>query len=119
MSEAGEKPKADPASSGSRFALQIGSVLGIPIRVHATFLLILVWFGMAAAASSRNVPREIAFVLALFACVLLHELGHAAWQMDRTGGRSVNPSDPHGDGSSLKFENDVRRLRGGATRRIH
>ncbi len=78
MSEAGEKPKADPASSGSRFALQIGSVLGIPIRVHATFLLILVWFGMAAAASSRNVPREIAFVLALFACVLLHELGHAA-----------------------------------------
>ena len=53
-------------------------MLGIPIRIHATFLLILVWFGMAAAASSRNVPREIAFVLALFACVLLHELGHAA-----------------------------------------
>jgi len=78
MSEAAAKPKADPASSGSRFALQIGSVLGIPIRIHATFLLILVWFGMAAAASSRNVPREIAFVLALFACVLLHELGHAA-----------------------------------------
>jgi stage IV sporulation protein FB len=53
-------------------------MLGIPIRIHATFLLILVWFGMAAAAQSRNVPREIAFVLALFACVLLHELGHAA-----------------------------------------
>ena len=77
MSEAGEKPKVDPASSGSRWALQIGSMLGIPIRIHATFLLILVWFGMAAAASSRNVPREIAFVLALFVCVLLHELGHA------------------------------------------
>ena len=53
-------------------------MLGIPIRVHATFLLILVWFGMAAAASSRNVPREIAFVLGLFGCVVLHELGHAA-----------------------------------------
>ena len=52
-------------------------MLGIPIRIHATFLLILVWFGMAAAASSRNVPREIAFVLGLFACVLLHEMGHA------------------------------------------
>jgi Zn-dependent protease/CBS domain-containing protein len=82
MSEARETPKAEPsgagASAGSRWAIQIGSVLGIPIRVHATFLLLLVWFGMAAAASSRNVPREIAFVLALFACVLLHELGHAA-----------------------------------------
>ena len=53
-------------------------MLGIPIRIHATFVLILIWFGMKAAASSRNVPREIAFVLALFACVLLHELGHAA-----------------------------------------
>ena len=52
-------------------------MLGIPIRIHATFVLILIWFGMAAAASSRNVPREIAFVLALFACVVLHEMGHA------------------------------------------
>ena len=78
MSEVRVPSNSDPASSGSRWALQIGSVLGIPIRIHATFLLILVWFGMAAAASSRNVPREIAFVLALFACVLLHELGHAA-----------------------------------------
>lgn len=58
--------------------MQIGTVLGIPIRIHVTFLLILIWFGMAAAAASRNVPREIAFVLALFACVALHELGHAA-----------------------------------------
>jgi Zn-dependent protease/CBS domain-containing protein len=78
MSEAGEKPKADPTSSGSRWALQIGSVLGIPIRIHATFLLILVWVGMDAATYSRSVPREIAFVLAVFACVVLHELGHAA-----------------------------------------
>ena len=76
MSDPGESPKT--ADAGSRFAFQVGTLLGIPIRIHATFLLILVWFGMAAAASSRNVPREIAFVLALFACVLLHELGHAA-----------------------------------------
>ena len=78
MSEAGEKPRAEPLSSGSRWALQVGSVLGIPIRIHATFLLILVWYGMAAAAKSQNVPRELASVLALFACVVLHELGHAA-----------------------------------------
>jgi Zn-dependent protease/CBS domain-containing protein len=78
MSEAESSPKIAPVNAGSRWAFQVGTMLGIPIRIHATFVLILVWFGMAAAASSRNVPREIAFVLGLFACVLLHELGHAA-----------------------------------------
>ena len=53
-------------------------MLGIPIRIHATFVLIVIWFGMAAAASSRSVPRAITFLLAAFACILLHELGHAA-----------------------------------------
>ena len=57
------------AEAGStRWALQVGTLLGIPIRIHATFVLILIWSGMA----------QLAFVLALFACVLLHELGHAA-----------------------------------------
>jgi hypothetical protein len=27
----------------------------------------------------------------------LHELGHAAWQMDIKGGRQVNPADPYGN----------------------
>jgi stage IV sporulation protein FB len=53
-------------------------MLGIPIRIHVTFVILLLWIGMWAAAGSRNVPRELAFVLALFACVLLHEMGHAA-----------------------------------------
>lgn len=57
------------AEAGStRWAFQIGTLLGIPIRIHATFVLILIWSGIA----------QLAFVLALFACVLLHELGHAA-----------------------------------------
>jgi len=82
MSGTGESSKIEGAGSdsgsGSRWAFQIGTLLGIPIRIHATFLLILVWFGMAAAAANRNVPSGIALVLAFFACVLLHELGHAA-----------------------------------------
>jgi Zn-dependent protease/predicted transcriptional regulator len=83
MSEAKDGAKtstpagAGTGAGGSRWALQIGTVFGVPIRIHATFLLLLVWFGMSAAAASRNVPRELAFVLALFGCVVLHELGHA------------------------------------------
>ena len=52
-------------------------MLGIPIRIHATFLLLLIWIGMAAAATSKNVPLEIMLVLGLFTCVILHEMGHA------------------------------------------
>jgi stage IV sporulation protein FB len=69
-------PKAQ-APRGSRFAFQIGSMFGIPIRIHVTFVLILIWFGLSAAATSRNVALEIAFILALFGCVVLHETGHA------------------------------------------
>ena len=78
MGQQQEQAKAVAASPGSPWSFQIGTMLGIPIRIHATFLLILVWFGMAAAASSRSVPRAITFLLAAFACILLHELGHAA-----------------------------------------
>ncbi len=80
MSGTGESSKIEgpAAPSRSRWAFQIGTMLGIPIRIHATFLLILIWFGMAAAAANRNVPSGIALVLAFFGCVLLHELGHAA-----------------------------------------
>jgi Zn-dependent protease/CBS domain-containing protein len=79
MSESGPPPRVAPAAyPGSRWAFQIGTMLGIPIRIHATFVLILIWFGMAAAAQSRNVGRELAFVLAVFGCVVLHEMGHAA-----------------------------------------
>jgi Zn-dependent protease/CBS domain-containing protein len=78
MSESRDNhPAPAPAYPGSRWAFQIGTMLGIPIRIHATFVLLLLWIGMWAAAASRNVPRELAFVLALFACVLLHEMGHA------------------------------------------
>lgn len=49
----------------------------------------------------------------------LHELGHAAWQMNVKSGRQVNPADPYGKRRSVDFENDVRRLRGGAERLYH
>jgi len=57
--------------------------------------------------ASRSVPDN-----------LMHELGHAAWQMDIKGGRRGSP-DPYGNRRALNFENAVRRQRGGATRRVH
>jgi Zn-dependent protease/CBS domain-containing protein len=69
-------PKRDPSSSG--WSLKIGTALGIPIRVHFTFLLLLVWFAGTASARDESVPIAIVFILLLFVCVVMHELGHAA-----------------------------------------
>lgn len=48
------------------------------IRLHATFLLLLAWIG--ALHWMRNGPQAalagVVFISLLFACVLLHELGH-------------------------------------------
>ena len=63
-----------PASSGPAWAFQIATVAGIPIRVHFTFLLFLVW--IAFGQGGPNV-LNLAYVLAVFLCVLLHELGHS------------------------------------------
>lgn len=58
----------------------MGRIRGIELRVHATFVVLLAWFGMAAwqeRGTGPAVAGEVLFIVALFACVLLHELGHA------------------------------------------
>jgi stage IV sporulation protein FB len=62
------------------WSLQITAVRGIPVRIHATFVLLLVLLFARTAITSgpRVAVIELAVVLALFVCVVLHELGHAA-----------------------------------------
>ncbi len=63
-----------------RWSWRIGSLAGIELRIHATFLLLVAWVGAAHWASGRSLDAVLGgvfFILALFACVVLHELGHA------------------------------------------
>jgi Zn-dependent protease/CBS domain-containing protein len=63
-----------------RWSLQIASVAGIPIRIHATFGLIILWIFGSYLVAGRGVLTAIegvVLLLAVFACVVLHELGHA------------------------------------------
>lgn len=63
-----------------KWSIKFATVAGIGIYVHATFVLILFWvaFGsLSRGGDSADAIRDIIFVLALFGCVLLHELGHA------------------------------------------
>ncbi len=59
---------------------KIGSFFGIDVFVHATFLLLIGWVGYSHWLEHRNwgeVLNGILFILTLFACVVLHEYGHA------------------------------------------
>lgn len=57
----------------------VGHVLGSEIRIHATFFLLLAWIGAAAwiAGGPLATAENVAFVMALFVCVVAHEFGHA------------------------------------------
>ena len=56
-------------------AFRVGTALGIPIRIHFTFFLLLLWFGMASASTGEGFLTGVVFILLLFGCVVLHELG--------------------------------------------
>ena len=61
-------------------SLRLGKLFGIDLFVHGTFWLLplLVLFtGLSAGATPAALGGEVAFILAVFGCVVLHELGHA------------------------------------------
>src|SRR3989449_6262092 len=62
-----------------KWSWRLGTVAGIGLYVHATFFLLLAWVGVTywIAGGSAAALSGIGFILALFACVVLHELGHA------------------------------------------
>jgi len=63
-----------------RWSWKIATVAGIPVRMHATFLLLLVWVfwsSLEEGSSLEKAALGVAFILAIFVCVVLHELGHA------------------------------------------
>lgn len=61
------------------WTFSIGRLFGTDIRVHLTFFLLLGWLGWDAYARAGwpGAVENILFVLALFACVVAHEFGHA------------------------------------------
>ncbi|MFQ5610528.1 MAG: site-2 protease family protein [Anaerolineae bacterium] len=58
------------------WSIKLGRVFGIDIKVHLTFLLILVW-GALNYGGSAGPLYGVLVTLGLFSLVLLHELGHS------------------------------------------
>lgn len=63
-----------------RWSWKIGRLAGINLYVHATFLLLVffILFGYWATGHSTRVALSgLFFILAIFACIVAHEYGHA------------------------------------------
>lgn len=61
-------------------SLNLGSISGIKIIVHWTFLFLILWVvfdDLKRGGTTESILFNVAFVLAVFVCVVLHELGHA------------------------------------------
>jgi len=64
---------------GVKWSFQVARIGGIDLKIHATFLLLLAWFGMAYYADGGlgAMMVGLSFIVLLFVCVVLHEFGHA------------------------------------------
>ena len=63
-----------------RWSFPIGTIAGIRVELHVTFVLFLAYLALSAGLLTGHPARALTFValvLLVFLCVLLHELGHA------------------------------------------
>src|SRR5262245_4313625 len=63
-----------------RWSIGIGSIAGIRVEIHVTFILFVGWIAIQDGLLTGHPERalsSIVLILLVFGCVLLHELGHA------------------------------------------
>lgn len=62
-----------------KWSFHLARIAGIDVRIHFTFLLLLVWFGFVYYAEGGQAAMFVGltFIILLFVCVVLHEFGHA------------------------------------------
>ena len=63
-----------------KWSLKLGTYRGIPVYIHATFVLIILWVALSHWMQGHDFATTLSgifFVLLIFAIVVLHEFGHA------------------------------------------
>lgn len=71
--------KRTQAADERRIPGSLGTVVvaGVPVRFHFTFWLLVVYLIWIGGKGSQSAGATTIYILAIFGCVLLHELGHA------------------------------------------
>jgi Zn-dependent protease len=62
-----------------KWSWKVGRIAGVDLRMHVTFLALIAWLVASYWLAGRSLSGMVAgvgFILALFACVVLHEMGH-------------------------------------------
>ncbi len=63
-----------------KWSFKLAKILGIEVKVHSTFFLLILWIGFSYWITEKNLPsvfNGILFILLLFLFVVFHEFGHA------------------------------------------
>ena len=61
-----------------KWSLDVGRVAGIRLRVHVTFVVLILLVALGGAATSvSGLAAEVSWIVAVFACVVIHELSHS------------------------------------------
>jgi len=63
-----------------KWSLSLGKIAGIKIQIHWTFILIILWIiflNLSRGSTVQETTTAVIFILTIFACVVLHELGHS------------------------------------------
>jgi len=79
-------------------SLKLVTIKGIPIRIHITFPLILLWAAVQFGRGQSNMWQGALFgvvvTLLLFICVVLHELAHSLFAIQFGGRVNEIPCSP-------------------------
>ena len=73
-------PQVLPVGFVMRWSWRIGSLAGIGVYVHATFLLLILFILYINWHEGKSLPTAlwgVVFIVVIFGCIVLHELGHA------------------------------------------
>ena len=88
-----ERASAQAIMMPMAWSWKLARIAGIDVYVHATFFMVVAWIALIHWNESHSlaaVVEGVGFILALFACVVLHEFGHALTARVTASGRGTS-----------------------------